>query len=224
VDFLVSVLPAFGRGFANTVYLTVLAGVVATALGTVIAGMRVSPVPVLQRAGALYVNIVRNTPLTVVFVFAAYGLPKLDVQFQQFEAIGLNTFFVFALIALSVYTAAFVAEAIRSGINSVAPGQAEAGRAVGMTFLQNLRLIVLPQAVRAVLPPLASVYIALLKNTAIAEFFGVVEATAAFDTLTRDNPDKIYQLFVIDAAGYILLVLVISAVFALLERKMRVAR
>jgi glutamate transport system permease protein len=103
-------------------------------------------------------------------------------------------------------------------------GQAEAGRAVGMTFLQNLRLIVLPQAVRAVLPPLASVYIALVKNTAIAEFFGVVEATAAFDNLARDNASRIYELFAIDAAGYILLVLVISAVFAVLERKMRVSR
>jgi glutamate transport system permease protein len=224
VDFLMDVLPVFGRGFLNTIYLSLLAGVCATVLGVVIAGMRVSPLPVLRRAGALYVNIVRNTPLTVIFVFAAYGLPKLDIQFTQLEGIGINTFFVFALIALSIYTAAFVAEAVRSGINAVDAGQAEAGRAVGMTFLQNLRLIVLPQAVRAVLPPLASVYIALVKNTAIAEFFGVVEATAAFDNLARDNASRIYELFAIDAAGYILLVLVISAVFAVLERKMRVSR
>jgi glutamate transport system permease protein len=170
------------------------------------------------------VNTVRNTPLTLIFLAVSVGLPVLDIQFGQFERAGYDTFFVFAVLALSAYTSCFVAEAVRSGINAVPAGQAEAARAVGMTFLQTLRHVVLPQAVRTALPPLASVYIAMVKNTAIAEFFGVKEATKVFDDLSRDDPALIYVGFAAVAAGYVVITLGLSGVFHVLERKLAVAR
>src|SRR5919109_1536990 len=124
---------------------------------------------------------------------------------------------VLAVIALGVYTAAFICEAVRSGINAVDVGQAEAARSIGMTFGQTLQTVVLPQAVRTVIPPLASILIALTKNTAIAEAFGVTEATYQLDSLVRDHPDVLYALFFGIAAGYILIVFAISGAAHLLE-------
>src|SRR6266545_1433562 len=151
-------------GFRTTLALFVISGLCALVLGTILAGMRVSPVPPLRAAGTVYVNVARNTPLLLVFVFITFGLPALGIRFS---------FFILAVIALTLYTAAFITEAIRSGINAVSAGQAEAARSIGMTFGQTLTIVVLPQAFRTVIPPLASIMIALVKNTAVAEAFGV---------------------------------------------------
>jgi glutamate transport system permease protein len=214
----------FLEGFLGTVTLSLVAGLLATFFGLVLASMRVSPIPVLRAAATAYINVVRNTPLTLVFLAVSVGFPVLDIQFTLLEPLGYNTFFVFAVVALASYTSCFVAEAVRSGINAVPPGQAEAARAVGMTFPQTLGTIVLPQAVRTALPPLASVYIAMVKNSAIAEFFAVAEATKVFDDLARDDPSLIWIGFAAIAAGYMILTLGLSGVFHLLERRMAVAR
>lgn len=213
----------FLEGFVETLTLAAIAGAIATVFGVLLAALRVSPVPVLRGAATTYINIVRNTPLTLVFL-AVSALPVLGIQFEQFESLGYDTFFAFAVVALSAYTSCFVAESVRSGINAVPAGQAEAARAVGMTFLQSLRFVVLPQAVRTALPPLASVYIAMVKNTAIAEFFGVAEATKVFDDLSRDDPGLLYTGFAAVAAGYVVITLSLSGTFHVLERKLAVAR
>lgn len=215
MDVLLDNLPAFLRGFRQTIYLTGLSAALAVVLGTLLAAMRVSPVPTLRWAGAAYVNGVRNTPLTLVFVFMLFAMPRLDLGVPPFRA---------AVLALGLYTAAFVCEAVRSGINAVPVGQAEAARAIGLTFGRTLRLIVLPQAVRSVLPPLASILIALTKNSAIAEFFGTAEATKVFDDLSRDNPDALYTLFAAVALGYVVLTLTIAGVFRVLEARLQVLR
>src|SRR4051812_9807430 len=149
----------FSRGFLTTIELFLIAMVGCLILGTALAMMRVSPIPVLRGFGAAYVNVIRNTPLTLVFAFMVFAVPKLDVNIDYFPS---------ACIALTLYTAAFVCEVLRSGINTVGAGQAEAARALGLTFGQVLSNIILPQAVRATVPPLMSVLIALLKNTTIA--------------------------------------------------------
>src|SRR4029079_7508761 len=161
--------------------------------------MRVSPVPPLRWAGAAYVRLVRNTPLTVVFFLVVFGLPEVDVKLP---------FFRFAVLALTIYTAAFVAEAVRSGINSVPPGQAEASRSLGMTFGQTLRLVVLPQAFANIVPPLASIFIALLKNSSIAFAFGVFEGTQAMYQLINANGGDVLWLLAAAAAIYLGLALV----------------
>ncbi len=215
MNVLVDNLPRIIDGFVLTLQLLLASAVVATVLGTVLASMRVSPVPALRWFGTAYVNVFRNTPLVVLFILFSAGLPETGVRVS---------FFWRAVVALSVYTAAFVCEALRSGINAVGPGQAEAARAVGMTFGQTMTQVVLPQATRSVLPPLGSILIALTKNTAIAEAFGVTEATYQLDSLVRDNPGSLYALFFGISAGYIIIVLAISGVFQVLERRLEVLR
>jgi glutamate transport system permease protein len=215
VSVLVDQLDVILRGFWVTIRLAGLSGAIALVVGTVLAAMRVSPAPPLRWAGTAYVEVVRNTPLTLVFVLVVFGLPELGFRFS---------FFVRAMIALSVYTSAFVCEVLRSGINAVQSGQAEAARALGMTFGQTLREIVLPQAFRTVIPPLGNILIALTKNTAIAEAFGVVEATGTFDNLVRDYPGSFWALFIGIAFGYVVIVLAISGVLRLVERRVVVLR
>ena len=215
MDAVLDNLDVFVRGFTTTVTLTLVSVVGALVLGTVIAAMRVSPVPPLRWAGATYVQLVRNTPLTVVFFLVVFGLPEVDIKLS---------FFVSAVLALSLYTAAFVAEAVRSGVGSVAAGQSEASRAVGMTFGQTLRLVVLPQAFANIVPPLASVFIALLKNTSIASAFFVFEGVQSMNQLINANGDAVLAILAAAALAYLALALVASALFGLLERAVTVSR
>jgi glutamate transport system permease protein len=215
VDAVVDNLDAYRQGFLTTLALTVLASALALALGTLLAAMRVSPVPTLRGAGTAYVEIVRNTPLTVVFFFAVFVLPQLDI--------GLS-FFVFAVVAVTVYHAAFFCEAVRSGINAVAVGQAEAARSIGLTFTQSLRLVILPQALRTVVPPLINVVIALTKNTSIAAAFGVVELTAVGTRLANANADAVLAVLAGVAVCYLVLTLPSGWLAGRLERRVAVAR
>ena len=215
MDAVVDNLDAYRQGFLTTLALTVLASVLALALGTLLAAMRVSPVPTLRGAGTAYVEIVRNTPLTVVFFFAVFVLPQLDI--------GLS-FFTFAVIAVTVYHAAFFCEAVRSGINAVGVGQTEAARSIGLTFTQSLRLVILPQALRTVVPPLINVVIALTKNTSIAAAFGVVELTAVGTRLANANADAVLAVLAGVAACYLVLTLPSGWLAGRLERRVAVTR
>lgn len=214
-EYLSELVPRLLDGFSWTLYLLGWSALFATIVGTALAIMRVSPVAPLRAFGTSYVNIFRNTPLVVLFIIAVEGLPTLGVQVS---------FNWFAIITLSTYTSAFICEALRSGINTVDTGQAEASRSIGMTFGQTLGSVVLPQAAKAVIPPLASVYIALTKNTAIAAAFGVVEATSQLSNLIRDFAEFLYPSFFAIAGGYILIVFVISSIASILERKLAVVR
>src|SRR3954447_3901833 len=148
MSFLGDNLALLWEGFLTTLALAILSGICALVIGTLLTAMRVSPVAPLRGAATFYVEIFRNTPLTVVFFFLAFGIVEIDLQFP--------TRFITAVAALSLYTAAFVSEALRSGINSVPPGQAEAARALGLDFRQTLGTIVLPQAFRTVVQPLGN--------------------------------------------------------------------
>ena len=215
MDAVVDNLDAYRQGFVTTLALTALASVLALTLGTLLAAMRVSPVPTLRGAGTVYVEVVRNTPLTVAFFFVVFVLPQLDI--------GLS-FFVFAVIAVTVYHAAFFCEAVRSGINSVAAGQAEAARSIGLTFIQSLRLVILPQAFRTVVPPLINVVIALTKNTSIAAAFGTIELTAIGTRLSNANGDAVIPLLAGVAVCYLAITLPSGWLAGRLERRVAVAR
>ncbi|WP_410812461.1 amino acid ABC transporter permease [Micromonospora sp. 067-2] len=204
----------FVDGFTNTVQLFLIAAVGSLVLGTLLGAMRVSPVPALRAFGATYVNLVRNTPLTLVFAFLVFAVPKLDVNIDYFSS---------AAIALTVYTSAFVCEVIRSGVNTVAAGQAEAARALGMTFGQVLTLIVLPQALRAMVPPMMSVFIAMLKNTTIAAGFSVLEA-GAIPAYMAERGEPQFAVLLWITIGFLILILPLVFLQRFLERKWRVAR
>jgi glutamate transport system permease protein len=215
-DYLDVLVDRLSSGFRTTLELLVVSALIATVVGTLLAAMRVSPVAPLRAFGTSYVNVFRNTPLVVLFLIAVVGLPAVGIL--------QGSFFTRAVAALSAYTAAFVCECVRSGINTVDPGQAEAARSIGMTFGKTLRIVVLPQAFRNVIPPLASVYIALTKNTSVAGAFGVTEATYQLSGLNRDFPDELYLSFMSIALGYIVIVAVISVTASLLERRVAVGR
>jgi glutamate transport system permease protein len=215
VNVLLDNLGLYGSAFAGTVRLFLVAAVGSLIGGTLLAAMRVSPVPILRTFGTGYVNVVRNTPLTLVFFFFAFAYPRLEIADLSF--------FWRACVALTVYTSAFVCEIIRSGVNTVPVGQAEASRALGFTFAQTLGTIVLPQALRSVVPPLTSVEIALLKNTTIAAGFSVFEAGGIYQNLSERGYNVLVGLLWV-AVGFLILVIPLTLLQRRLERRWRVAR
>lgn len=207
--------PEFRDGFIGTVSITAVSSLLALILGIVVAGFRVSPVPPLRIFGTAWVTLLRNTPLTLLFLVSFFVVPEIFFP-------GMSPF-VLGSLALGFYTSAFVCEAVRSGISTVPIGQAEAARSLGMTFSQTLRMIVLPQATRTVLPPLSSIFIALTKNSAIAGAFSVTELFG-WQTLMSEQGYAIGPIFLWVAAAYLVVTFTISGIFRLLERRMEVAR
>ncbi|HEX5121476.1 MAG TPA: amino acid ABC transporter permease [Pseudonocardiaceae bacterium] len=205
----------FLQGFIITLELFGLAAAGSLLLGTLLGVLRVSPVPVCRAIGTTYVGVFRNTPLTLVFFFFVFAYPLLDIV--------SISYFTAAVIALTVYTAAFVCEVVRAGINTVPAGQAEACRALGMSFGQLVTSVVLPQAVRAVVPPLVSTMIALLKNTTVAAGFSVAEAGAIRSVLSERGENQLVVLAWV-ALGFVIVVLLLTLLQRALERRWAVAR
>lgn len=217
------------RAFGYTVFLFLISGVISVIGGTLLAACRVGPISVLRVVGTGYVTIVRNTPLVMIFMFMQYGAGKVfdtlrftwvSIHIGEFD---FTSFFSAAIVSLSLYTSAFVCEALRAGVNAVPLGQAEAARAIGLPFTGVLTQVILPQAFRASVPPLASTLIALLKNTSIAGSFGVIEAAAQMKAFTNDHADQRWGIFLAFAVLYIVLVEVVSFASVRAERRWRIA-
>ena len=207
--------------FWSTIRLSVMTGVLALILGTVLAGMRVSPTPVLRAAGTFYVNTLRNTPLTLVLLFCSLALS--DTLGLKLSNVSTVNFYWLAVFGLSAYTAAFVCEALRSGVNTVPVGQAEAARAIGLTFTQSLRLVVLPQAFRAVIAPLGSITIAMIKNTSVVLVASYLESAALMRDMFEEYGATL-PIFLGFAAGYMILTLPTGYLFGWAAKRWAVAR
>ena len=217
------------KAFGYTIFLFLVSAVLSLVLGTVLVAFRVGPISVLSKAASVYVTVVRNTPLVIIFLFFQLAAPKVsdalrfswvDIHIGQFD---FTSFFTAAVVSLSLYTSCFVCEALRSGVNAVPLGQAEAARAIGLPFSGVMRQVVLPQAVRASVPPVASTLIALLKNTSVASVFGVIEAAAQMKSFTNDYASERWGIFLAFSLGYIILVEVVSLIATILERRWRIA-
>jgi len=218
VDVIFGNLDLWGRALGNTLLVFAFGGVIALVLGLVVGAMRVSPVPIARAVGTVYVNIIRNTPLTLVFFFFVFGYPVLGLPRLS------NT--VLGILAIGIYTATYVAETLRAGISTVPVGQAEAARAIGLPFGQVMSLIVLPQAFRTVVPPMMSVFIALLKNTTVAAGFSIGELAALRATIndSHDRPGNPMEVLLWVAVVFVVLVLLMSWVQRYLENRWRIAR
>ncbi|GAY07722.1 amino acid ABC transporter permease [Pseudonocardia sp. N23] len=213
--------------FWVTIQLTLLSAVGALIWGTVLVAMRVGPVPVMRWFATAYINIVRNTPLTIIILFASLGLSStLGITLVDPDSTTsiADSSFRLAVLGFIAYTATFVAEAIRSGINTVPVGQAEAARALGMGFTRVLGTIVLPQAFRAVIAPLASVLIALTKNTTVAAIIGVAEAALLMSEMVENESDRLLLVFVLFALGFVILTLPTGLLLGRLAKKVEVRR
>jgi len=208
--------------FWVNIQLTAYAAVLALVIGTVLALMRISPVPSLRWAGATYVTLLRNTPLTIIIVFCVLGLwgqlgLTLSSDFQ-------TNFFRLAVLGLAIYHAAFVCEALRSGVNTVPVGQAEAARAIGLGFWPAARLVILPQAFRGAVAPLGNVLIALIKNSTVAAAGSVAETSGLMRTMIEFRPDVIFAIFLTFAIGYVIIVVPVGLATTSLSRRLAVAR
>ncbi len=213
---------AYVSGFIWILKLTGASAVFALMLGVLLAAFRVSPVPVLRWVGATWVNVFRNSPLTLIIFFCFFGLYS-TLGLRLSDELELNNFWL-GVVGLSVYTAAFVCEAIRSGINTVPAGQAEAARAIGLTFFQTLRIVVLPQAGRAVVAPLGSVLIALCKNATIVGTIGVIEASSVMKDLINSNGDAVIPIFLVFAGTFAAILVPTGYFFGWLANRLAVKR
>lgn len=227
MDAVLENLDLYFKGFGYTLFLFLASGVLSMVMGTLLAAGRVGPIAVLAKATAVYVTVVRNTPLVIVFSFFAFAAPLFGIHFRWLDVhIGeydFTSFYGAATVSLTLYTSVFVCEALRSGVNAVPLGQAEAARAIGLPFSGVMSSVVLPQAFRFSVPPLASVQIALIKNTSVAAVFGMAEATATMRGLSNNYTASL-GLFVMFSLGYIVIVEVVSLLSGALERHWRIAR
>ena len=215
MEAVLSSLDSYWEGFSVTLELLAIGGLGALLLGVVVAFLRISPIASLRWLATGYTELMRNTPLTLVFFFLAIVLPALQLGID-FKAA--------AYLALALYTSAFVAEAVRSGINGVPVGQAEAARSVGLTFGQTVSSVIMPQAVRMVIPPLINVFIALTKNTSVAGGFYVVELFAVSKTLTNQHGNAVIPILIGVALCYLVITIPLGRMADWIERKVAVQR
>ena len=193
---LVHNLGAFGTGFRLTLALTLASFAGALAIGVVVASMRVSPVAPLRAAGTLYVETIRNIPLLVLMFLFFFGFPKIGIRYLPFPS---------AVIVLAAYTGAFVAEAIRSGVNTVAQGQAEAARAIGLVA------------------PIGNIFVALIKNTSLALTIAVMELGFQYQNLIAETAQAV-PISVGIVVCYLALALSAGWLFSVLEHRVAMKR
>ena len=206
--------------FWMTVKVSAISAAGSLIAGTVLAAMRVAPLPVLRAVGTLYVNTIRNIPLTLIIVFCGLGLGSI----VSVATVQTTNYFWLAVFGLVAYTSAFVCEVLRSGVNTVPLGQAEAARSIGLSFIQTLRIVVLPQAFRAVIAPLGSVLIALIKNTTIAAAIGVPEAFYTMRNELQNYGDIVIPIFAGYALFFVALTLPAGLIFGWMAKRWQVAR
>jgi glutamate transport system permease protein len=226
-DFLSSGQYDLWAAFWVTIQLTVWAAIGSLIWGTILAAMRVSPVPLMRGFGTVYINIFRNTPLTLILVTMSVVLSNklgLILAGRDSTTFIKDNNFRLAVLGFIIYTSTFVCESIRSGINTVPAGQAEAARAIGLKFTQVLTLVVLPQAMRAVVAPLASVLIALTKNTTIASAIGVAEASGLMKEMIENESDQPISVFLLFALGFIALTLPVGLFLGWVANRVTVKR
>lgn len=211
--------------FWMTIKLTVLSAIGAMILGTIITVMRVAPVKIFRWMGAVFIEIFRNVPLTLLIFASFFGLYLLlgwHVH-PKAEHMAVHAF-DWAVFALSIHHASFVAEALRSGINTVPIGQAEAARAIGLDFRQSLSEVILPQAFRGAIAPLGNALIALIKNTTVVATIGLLDPAYQLSNMLEFSPQYAMASFFVIAAGFVLLCLPTGILFTHLSQRLAVQR
>ena len=209
-------LPEFSSGLWVTIRLVAIAFVIAMVVGTLVAALRVAPVKWLNRIGGIYVETFRNIPLLVLLIIVFSGFPRAGVAVSQWVA---------GMSCLGLYTAAYIAEALRSGVFAVGKGQVDAALSLGLTYPKTMRRIILPQAFRTVIPALGSLVIAMIKNSAIVG--GSLVALPDLLKQTREvqadtaQPNEVYFW---GAVGFLILTLTVTLVFRYLESRFAIRR
>ncbi len=220
-------LPGLWPAFWLTIQLTFWSAIGSVIFGTILTAMRVSPVSILRTISTFYISVVRNTPLTLIVLFCSFGLYQnlgMALASRESSTFLADNNFRLAIVGFILYTSAFVAESLRSGINTVDFGQAEAARSLGLSFSDMFRKIVFPQAVRAAIVPLGNTLIALTKNTTIASTIGVAEASLLMKSTIENHANQLFIIFFIFAFGFIILTLPMGLGLGKLSERMAVKK
>jgi polar amino acid transport system permease protein len=199
------------RGFAATVVLGSAALVLSSIVGVVVALLLGSGSPLLEAAGRVYVELIRGTPLLVQLLIGFYVVAS---------AVGLDNRYVVGVLVLALFSGAYMAEIFRGGLAAIPQTQRDAARAIGLTPWQSLRLVILPQAVRLVLPAVAGQFVSLIKDSSLLSVIAVSEFTLAAQEVNAFTYSTLESYLPL-AAGYLLLTLPLSALSRLLERRFR---
>jgi glutamate transport system permease protein len=215
------------EAFWMTIKLALWSGFFALIIGTFVAILRVSPVGILNFLGTAYVNIFRNTPLTLIVVacrLVLWGQLGIEPASRDSATFIADLNFRLGVIGLSVYHAAFVCESLRSGVNTIPLGQAEAARSIGLTFGQSLRHVILPQAFRGAITPLGNTFIALTKNTTVVAAIGVAELALAMKNIAEFRSDVLLLGFAVIALAFVILTLPTGLLISRLSQRLAVKR
>jgi polar amino acid transport system permease protein len=206
-------IPEFRDGILATLYISLISLILALVIGTVMAIMRMSSKPVVWRIAAGYVQAIRSTPLLIqiyLIYFSLPALPLLDRRLDELEG---------GIIALGLNAGAYMSEIIRAGITSVSTGQVEAAQSVGMTYMQRMHHVVLPQAFANVIPPLLGQTAVLIKDSSLVSFIGVFELFGAGLTMLSDRLMPT-EAFLTVAAGYLSIYAIMLQVSNYAQRKL----
>ena len=208
--------PEFSSGLWVTFRLVAASFVIAMVVGTLVAALRIAPVKWLNRLGGLYVEVFRNIPLLVLLFIAFSGFPRAGISVGQWAA-GIG--------CLGLYTAAYIGEALRSGVFAVGKGQIEAALSLGLTYRRTMRLIILPQAFRTVIPALGSLVLAMIKNSAIVggSLVALPDLLQRSKRLASDT-GQFNEVFFWAAFGFLLLTLTTTLAIRFLERRFEIRR
>ncbi|RNI20487.1 amino acid ABC transporter permease [Flexivirga caeni] len=210
-----------------TVRLTIYSAIGSLVLGTIVATLRLSPIGILRFVGTSYVNIFRNTPLTLIILSCSFvlyiqlGITLANSSDPKFADVNG---FRLAVVGMTVYHATYVCEALRSGFNTIPLGQAEAARSIGLTFGQTMREVILPQAFRGAVVPLGNTLIALTKNTTVAVTIGVYELSAVLKTVTERDPGLLNLSFLVVGVIFVILTLPMGVAIGRLGNRVAVKR
>ncbi|UHA73829.1 amino acid ABC transporter permease [Paenibacillus sp. 481] len=200
----------YRSGFRNTVAASVLALIGSFIIGVIFAVLRIAPSRLLNFVGSAYIEFVRNIPLILIVFIFYNGLPILGINWNGF---------VSGTIGLTVYTSAFIAEAIRAGILAVPKGQMEAARSSGLSYLQTMQHIILPQAMKIVIPPLGNQFLNLIKNSSV---LGVIAGLDLmyFGDLINSDTFQTFSVYIFVGMFYLVLTIPMSIAVNALERRM----
>lgn len=201
------------QGLWITIQLSILSILISLAVGIVVAVLRVSPLGPVSAFAQGYVEFFRNIPLLIILFFVLNGLPQAGITLS---------FFWTGVAGLSVYTSAYVAEVVRAGLESIAKGQTEAARSLGLSWLQMMRLVLLPQALRQTVPPLGNLFVALVKNTSLASAVAVPELLYQAELIEGRTFSP--EVFLIAGAMYLVLTIPLGGLVNLIEQRISLAR
>lgn len=212
-------------GAKNTVLLALIAVVIGAALGLLLAICRISKSRILRFVSTAYVEFVRGTPLLVQLFIIYYGLQAVGIRFPDIPVmtaiLDINfSDFMSGVITMGLNSAAYVCEIFRSGIQSVDKGQMEAGRSLGLSYGQTLQKIIVPQAIRNVLPALGNEFVVVIKESSIVSIIGIADLMYKANTV-RGNTFQPFEPLLVAALVYFLLTFTLSKLLAYVEKRMR---